>query len=111
MNNVINLSGALEELMEENEKIIGSGFGDKNGLTIFRKGDITQDDIADGVSRCVEKALAEGRYSEESYFEHKETGESPATEFITVSGYKQKNLQLIATSVVKELYLVQIVQS
>lgn len=42
MNNVINLSGALEELMEENEKIIGSGFGDKNGLTIFRKGDITQ---------------------------------------------------------------------
>lgn len=64
-------------------------------------------------------------FREESYFEQKENGESPATEFITVSGpkrlilmslnvfsgYKQKNLQLIATSVVKELYLVQIVQS
>ncbi|CBY39634.1 unnamed protein product [Oikopleura dioica] len=111
MNIAINLSDALEELMEENEKIIGSGFGDKNGLTIFRKGEITQDDIADGVNRCVEKALEDNRSSEEQYFEHKENVESPVTLFIKVPGYKQKNLQLVATSVVKELYLVQIVQS
>jgi len=41
MGNQVNLRLALNELMDE-DRILGCGFGDRNGLTLAKEGDITR---------------------------------------------------------------------
>lgn len=82
----LSLADILTELIES-EEVIGCGFGDKNGLTLAVEGEISINDIAEGVG----------------YASHCNPEESN----VTVEEYLP-NVSLISTFITEDLYLIRL---
>jgi len=91
MGDPLNLSSILSEMMDVND-VVGCGFGDRNGLTLVLEGQISSNDIAEGVG-----------------FATRERGER---DNVSWSNYRANPQQtLIATYITDELYLVRLHQT
>merc|ERR1711970_761951 len=62
----LSLADILTELIES-EEVIGCGFGDKNGLTLAVEGDISINDIAEGVAYASHCTPEESNVTIEEY--------------------------------------------
>merc|ERR1712212_1398826 len=82
----LSLADILTELIES-EEVIGCGFGDKNGLTLAVEGDISINDIAEGVA----------------YASHC----TPEESNVTIEEYLP-NVSLISTYITEDLYLIRL---